>query len=326
MEKDSEKLVHEEPDVPEIDASDEEKSEFFNQWKERHQAYLASLESEKTPEKEEANEKKPLLFKGRKKEKTRKEDSQKTEQYSKFHLLDEQKKTKPPIPTPVLLKALPILILSVFSLLVSLFFISPASKQKSLVIEGNQVLTSKEIENLSLISPKDYALTIALNSKGYAENIKKSSPWVQSANMIYHFPNQFTIQIKEYRIIGYLQQGDSYFSVLSSGEVLETPFQAEELPEQHLFINITDNEMVKQLVLQLDTIDSDILAGIQKIDLTPSKVTSDLLTLTMADENTILVPLSEIDVKLPYYKKIAETISEPSIIDMEVGIFRYSSY
>ena len=59
--------------------------------------------------------------------------------------------------------------------------------------------------------------------------------------------------------------------------------------------------------------------------LTPSKVTTwDLSTLTMTDGNMILVPLSEIDTKLPYYSKnCVRILSRPSVIDMEVGIYRY---
>ena len=38
----------------------------------------------------------------------------------------------------------------------------------------------------------------------------------------------------------------------------------------------------------------------------------------------VLVPLSEMSKKLPYYSKIKPQLSEPSVIDMEAGIYSYT--
>lgn len=59
--------------------------------------------------------------------------------------------------------------------------------------------------------------------------------------------------------------------------------------------------------------------------MTPSKATKDLLTLTMRDEHKIIVPLSDIHKKLPYYSRVHPLLTEPSIVDMEAGIFSYSA-
>ena len=58
--------------------------------------------------------------------------------------------------------------------------------------------------------------------------------------------------------------------------------------------------------------------------LAPSKVTSDLIRLTMNDSDEVLVPLSEMSKKLPYYSKIKPQLSEPSVVDMEAGIYSYT--
>lgn len=60
------------------------------------------------------------------------------------------------------------------------------------------------------------------------------------------------------------------------------------------------------------------------MELAPSKVTSDLIRLTMNDSDEVLVPLSEMSKKLPYYSKIKPQLSEPSVIDMEAGIYSYT--
>ena len=59
--------------------------------------------------------------------------------------------------------------------------------------------------------------------------------------------------------------------------------------------------------------------------MTPSKATKDLLTLTMRDGHKIIVPLSDIHKKLPYYSRVQAFLTEPSIVDMEAGIFSYAA-
>lgn len=44
----------------------------------------------------------------------------------------------------------------------------------------------------------------------------------------------------------------------------------------------------------------------------------------MFSGHKVLVPLSDIDYKLPYYEKIAPQLQVASIVDMEVG-FSYAS-
>ena len=45
----------------------------------------------------------------------------------------------------------------------------------------------------------------------------------------------------------------------------------------------------------------------------------------MKDEHKIIVPLSDIHKKLPYYSRVHPLLTEPSIVDMEAGIFSYSA-
>ncbi len=206
----------------------------------------------------------------------------------------------------------------------SVFYFSN-QQEKQIEVVGNERLTAEQVENYSLISPDDYIVTIALHADAYAKNIKKNSSSVETATIKFQFPATFTIQIKEYAIIGYIQQQSQWYPVLSSGEVGGESISQDSLPEGYTTINLSDKELIKELAIELGKIDTGIRSAIQTINLTPSKVTADLLTLNMADGNTVLVPLSEISQKLPYYTKIAAEVTVPTTIDMEVGIYRYAS-
>ena len=323
--KNSEPSLDLDSSVPTMDASDDEKSAFFEQWKSRHQAYLEQQNQQDeevfVPVDEPKKKKNGFLKRWEKNKKTNETPTEITDDAL------EQKpvtlKKKDPLPRMALLEAIPVLLGSLVLFLLSLYFITPFSKDKIISVQGNERLTAQEVEQLSLISNQDYIVTIALNAKNYAENIKKASPEISEATIAYRFPNAFTIHVKEYKLIGYLEENSQYYRILSSGEIASEAIPAEQLPETYLLVKLTDKASIKSLAEQLAKVDETITSKIQEITLTPSKVTADLSTLTMTDGNTILVPLSEIDTKLPYYSKIVSDIVEPSVIDMEVGIYRY---
>ncbi|HEM5184706.1 TPA: FtsQ-type POTRA domain-containing protein [Streptococcus suis] len=307
-------------------STDDEKSAFFEQWKARHQAYLAHKdeadiqavdEGQTEQEIPEAKKSKRVLFQGINRRQESLESKKETEK--------EVQSLKADIPSKVVWKAVPVLVTSLLLAALALYFISPTSKKKQIEVVGNERLTAEQVENYSLISPDDYNVTIALHADAYAKNIKKNSSSVETATIKFQFPATFTIHIKEYAIIGYIQQQSQWYPVLSSGEVGGEPISQDSLPEGYTTINLSDKELIKELAIELGKIDTGIRSAIQTINLTPSKVTADLLTLNMADGNTVLVPLSEISQKLPYYTKIAAEVTVPTTIDMEVGIYRYAS-
>ena len=323
--KNSEPSLDLDSSVPTMDASDDEKSAFFEQWKSRHQAYLEQQNQQDeevfVPVDEPKKKKNGFLKRWEKNKKTNETPTEITDDALEQEPVTLKKKD--PLPRMALLKAIPVLLGSLVLFLLSLYFITPFSKDKIISVQGNERLTAQEVEQLSLISNQDYIVTIALNAKNYAENIKKASPEISEATIAYRFPNAFTIDVKEYKLIGYLEENSQYYRILSSGEIASEAIPADQLPETYLLVKLTDKASIKSLAEQLAKVDETITSKIQEITLTPSKVTADLSTLTMTDGNTILVPLSEIDTKLPYYSKIVSDIVEPSVIDMEVGIYRY---
>lgn len=317
---DKEPTIHDQTDieVPSMEASQEEKSAFFEQWKAKHQAYLASkVKADDSEEVPSIVQEKKKLSQGIKK-------PGKLSSLPKNKL--EGKKIKQvEIPKKVILKSVPILVVSLLLAALSLYFISPTSKAKNIVVKGQDKLTTEQVIKYSLISEKDYVLTTLLNASAYAENVKKNNPSVETSEISYQFPNQFTIRIKEYAIIGYIQQKNQLYPVLSSGNVGTEVVAVDTLPETYTTIQLSDKNQVKQLAIALGEIEPSIREKIQTVSLTPSQVTADLLTFNMTDGNTVLVPLSELTEKLVYYDKIAAEAEGPITIDMEVGIYRYSS-
>ena len=235
----------------------------------------------------------------------------------------EAKETREQIAPRHVYRALPVLILSSILLILAVYFISPYSKLKNIEVTGNKQLSKTEVLDASSIQKEDYTLTTYLSQKAHARNIKLSSLWVKKAEISYQFPITFKIKITEYTVVAYDYSGEQYFPVLSSGEEIATPVKKSQLPKSYIMLDFSDKAMLKKFVQQLSSISDTIKSEIQTVQHTPSKATEDLLTITMTDGNKILVPLSEVAKKLPYYEKIKPQLTETSVVDMEAGIFSY---
>ena len=234
-----------------------------------------------------------------------------------------EKPVKPKIPGVHIWRAVSILFLSLLLLVVSAYLLSPYATMKDIRVEGTVQTTADDIRQASGIQDSDYTINLLLDKVKYEEQIK-SNYWVESAQLVYQFPTKFTIKVKEYDIVAYYVSGESHYPILSSGQLETSAVSLVSLPETYISVLFNDSEQIKTFTSELAQISPELKAAIQKVELAPSKVTSDLIRLTMNDSDEVLVPLSEMSKKLPYYSKIKPQLSEPSVIDMEAGIYSYT--
>ena len=234
-----------------------------------------------------------------------------------------EKSAKAKIPAIHILRSLTILFPSLLLLIVSAYLLSPYATMKDIRVEGTVQTTADDIRQISGIQDSDYTINLLLDKAKYEEQIK-SNYWVESAQLVYQFPTKFTIKVKEYDIVAYYVSGESHYPILSSGQLETSAVSLVSLPETYLSVFFNDSEQIKTFVSELSQVSPELKAAIQKVELAPSKVTSDLIRLTMYDTDEVLVPLSEMSKKLPYYSKIKPQLSEPSVIDMEAGIYSYT--
>ena len=252
-----------------------------------------------------------------------------SEKQEKKPSLFERLKTKKPKKEPAVAKrhiyrALPVIGISSIVALLSIYFLSPLSTQKVIEFSGNKAVDQKQLYEQSHIKEEDYTLTTFLHKSVYEQNMKTASPWIKEVHMNYQFPVTFKVNVVEHKVVAYYVTGEDHYPVLENGEVVETVTPASELPSSYISLKFSDRELVRQFVQEMKSISSSITDKIVSVDLTPSKVTKDLVTITMKNDNKILVPVSQITRKLPYYKAISKKLDDDSTIDMEAGVFSYS--
>ena len=276
---------------------------------------------EKVEESEDV--KKEISKEKSKSKKTEKEDKRDKRDKKEEKKLVKEKTVKPKIPGVHIWRAISILFLSLLLLVVSAYLLSPYATMKDIRVEGTVQTTADDIRQASGIQDSDYTINLLLDKAKYEEQIK-SNYWVESAQLVYQFPTKFTIKVKEYDIVAYYVSGESHYPILSSGQLETSAVSLVSLPETYISVLFNDSEQIKTFTSELSQISPELKSVIQKVELAPSKVTSDLIRLTMNDSDEVLVPLSEMSKKLPYYSKIKPQLSEPSVIDMEAGIYSYT--
>ena len=322
-----------------------ENTQELSEWQKQNQEYLSkkteeeSVSSEEVDEESEKSEEKDSDTSGetsneeKDSEETPQEDSKSQDQVEKEKADEKVKKQKkvktkskapkPPIPSVHIWRAVTILVPSFIILFLSIYLLSPLATMKHIEVTGNVQTSADQVREASGIRDSDYTISLLLNKDKHAEMVK-SNHWIESAKIVYQFPVHFTIEVKEFEIVAYSVSGDSYYPILTSGSIESTAVSSDNLPEKYISVLFNDEEQIKTLISQLNEVSPEIKQEIEKIELAPSKVTSDLLKITMYDTDEILVPLSELGKKLPYYSKIKPQLTVPSGIDMEVGIYSYS--
>ena len=280
-----------------------------------------SAKEDAKEESEESEEVKKEVVKEEPKSKEPKKQNKQAKKVDKKPV--KEKPVKPKIPGVHIWRAISVLFLSLLLLVVSAYLLSPYATMKDIRVEGTVQTTDDDIRQASGIQDSDYTINLLLDKAKYEEQIK-SNYWVESAQLVYQFPTKFTIKVKEYDIVAYYVSGESHYPILSSGQLETSSVSLVSLPETYISVFFNDSEQIKTFTSELSQISPEFKSAIQKVELAPSKVTSDLIRVTMNDSDEVLVPLSEMSKKLPYYSKIKPQLSEPSVVDMEAGIYSYT--
>ncbi|GHU38611.1 cell division protein DivIB [Bacilli bacterium] len=224
----------------------------------------------------------------------------------------------------VLSKIWPFILVASLFFLGSIYVISPLSKIASFTASGNVHESTEQIAEATGIKTNDHIWRVMKKSTVISTKIEQTFPRVKSAKITWLFPNKFKAKIIEYGESVYLKTGGAYQLVLSNGEILtQEPVDAQKLAGLPVLDGFSAKE-VKAFVLAYETLKPELKAQITTVTKVPTKVTPDFIALDMKDGHQVRVPLSQMAEKLPYYTSVASNLTEPSVVDMEAGIYAKS--
>ena len=215
----------------------------------------------------------------------------------------------------------PFLLVFILILSGSSYVVSPLSKIGSFKTTGNVHESTKQIAAATSIKTGDHIWKIVKAKQTISSQITKAFPRVKSASISLQLPNHFTAKITEYGESIYLKTGATYQVALSDGAILTNeavdPQKLKAIPVLEGF----NEKEVEQFVKAYETLTSDTKAQMTTVTKVPTKATSDFIAIDMKDGNQVRVPLSQMADKLPYYKTVAMSITEASVVDLEAGIY-----
>ncbi|GAB2021929.1 cell division protein FtsQ/DivIB [Pseudolactococcus yaeyamensis] len=224
----------------------------------------------------------------------------------------------------VLGKIWPFILVTLLVFLGSLYVISPLSKIASFTATGNVHESTEQIAEATGIKTNDHIWQVIKKSTAISTKIEQAFPRIKSAKITWSFPNKFRAKIVEYSESIYLKTGATYQLVLSNGEILtQEQVDAQKLAQLPILEGF-DAKEVKTFVIAYETIKPEIKAQITTVTKMPTKVTSDFIALEMKDGHQVRVPLSQMAEKMPYYTSVASHLTEPSVVDMEAGVYAKS--
>jgi cell division protein FtsQ len=237
--------------------------------------------------------------------------------------LSRESKARTPLEV-VLVKIWPFILVAVVTLLGSSYVISPLSKIGSFTTIGNVHETTKQIAAATGIKINDHVWQIINTKSALSSKVIKAFPRVKTADISWQFPNHFVAKITEYGESLYLKTGETYQLVLSDGTILTNQaVDAQKLAPLPVLDGFTAAE-VKDFVKGYETLKPELKAQMTTVTKVPTKVTKDFIAIAMKDGHQVRVPLSQMALKLPYYPSVAASLTEPSVVDMEAGIYAKS--
>lgn len=211
-------------------------------------------------------------------------------------------------------------IISIVFILGLLYYISPTANVKSVQIVGATELNKKEIIKITGITSKDKVIPSIFKKKSYTQSLQKHFPEIQSVDVHVDHLNNLVLNIKEKPVIGYIKENNGYRKILSGGQVGSKLISENQInKEKPLFIGYNKS------VSLVD--DLDIYSKLPKNIRNEVKIMSGKtkrptqIIFVMKDNNVIIGNTATIIKKIKYYDNIKKQLTEPSIVDLEVGAF-----
>lgn len=208
-------------------------------------------------------------------------------------------------------------------LILNLYIVSPYSRVQKFVVSGDTHESIESIADATGIRVNDRIYNIYQHHTKISKEVLKAFPRIEKASLQIKLPSTVVVNVKEYPVVAYVKNNKDFYPVISTGIYIESEKISEDKVDKKLPVldKILDKNEVKPFIDSYSKLPVEIRSQISTVTKTPTKSTADFLTMEMRDGNQVLVSLSEIDMKLPYYTSVKKNLEQPSSIDMEAGIF-----
>lgn len=204
-----------------------------------------------------------------------------------------------------------LLFLLLFVAVIGLFlYFLATTKIKNIIIKGNKLLSDEEIMKIAKIETyPEFFLTWNNQIK---ERLEKN-PLIESVSIKKDFHNTVKIKVKEQELLIKKEQTAKYITAKNE-EVeykknLRVPTLTNEVPEKKF----------KSLIINLKTVNKDILGQIAEIKYVPNEYDKDRFLLYMNDGNSVYLTLTKFEMINYYHKVLVQLEGKKGILYLDSG-------
>lgn len=211
--------------------------------------------------------------------------------------------------------------LSIFFVLISIivYLQSPLSNVQTIKVTGSSLLTDEEVISLSEISTSTNMWSI--NGKKSGKQIEEH-PAIEQAEVKRDFPRDVTIDVIEYRHIGYVQDEQLVHPVLLNGDILSSMNVLLD-GNAPLLVDFTDEDMLLRMTAELGEVPTAIYNLISEVHWTPAEDNAYKITLYMNDGFIVYGTIRNFAEKIEVYPSIIAQLDPgvKGIIHVGVGAY-----
>ena len=200
------------------------------------------------------------------------------------------------------------------------YYVSSKANVKSVQIIGSPELNRTKIVKSTGITAQDKVIPCLLKKKKYTQRLAKDFPEVQAVNVHVNHLNNLVLDIQEKPIIGYIKEDNGYRKILNNGNVGSQIIAESQINKaKPLFIGYSHNISLIDDLKIYSKLPKNIQNEVKIMSGRTKRPTQ--IILVMKDKNVIIGNTATIIKKIKYYEEIKEQLSEPSVVDLEIGAF-----
>ncbi|WP_257350551.1 cell division protein FtsQ/DivIB [Pseudalkalibacillus decolorationis] len=190
-------------------------------------------------------------------------------------------------------------------ILVIVYFQSPLSHVRNIVIKGNELVTEDQIIKKSNINSDTNIWSV--EPQAVAANIEKLVQ-VNQAEVERHFPSTIRINVTEYTKVAFVVREGKYYPLLQNGETMPAASNATVPTTAPILINWKNEEAMQMMATELKGLPEGIRVRISEIHFSPTENDSKRIKLYMNDGYEVETRIPGFTEYMEHYPAIVQAL------------------
>ena len=210
--------------------------------------------------------------------------------------------------------------ISVVSILVLGYYISPLANVKSIQIKGENDLPINEVVKTTDIKASDKIIDHLFNKDSIDHKLSSRYSEIKTINVHVKNFNHLILNVDEYHTIGYIKNAKGYRKILTHGKLGSQIIPWSKVsPDKPVFVGYNHELSLKETLHLFNSLPSDFQNQIKLLSGNTRRKSQ--VIFLMKNGNVVIGNVSTLKNKLKYYNKIKTKVGKNTLIDLEVGAF-----